>query len=116
MAFEDIKEQVGYVEDGVKNYLKNSLDLYRLQSFKSMMKGITMATKALFIGGFASIALLFLSISAAFWLGSWTGNTATGFLIVGCFYVLIGIVLFILRKRIEKPLLKRFSKFYFDEL
>lgn len=116
MAFEDIKEQIGDVEDGVRSYVKNSLDFYRLQSFRSMMKGITMATKLLLIGGIASIALLFLSLSAAFWLGSMLGNTAEGFLIVGGFYVLIGIIMFLLRSKIEKPLLKEFSKFYFDEL
>ncbi|MBA4745297.1 MAG: hypothetical protein H2058_08565 [Muricauda sp.] len=116
MAFEDIKEQIDDVEDGVRSYVKNSLDFYRLQSFRSMMKGITMATKVLLIGGIASIALLFLSLSAAFWLGSMLGNTAEGFLIVGGFYVLIGIIIFLLRSKIEKPLLKEFSKFYFDEL
>ena len=116
MAFQDIKEQIGHVEEGVRGYVKNSLDLYRLQSFKSMMKGITMATKVLFIGGVVSIALLFLSLSAAFWIGEQLESTALGFLIVGCFYILMSIVLFVFKKKIEKPLLKRFSKFYFDEL
>lgn len=116
MAFEDIKEQIDHVEDGVRSYVKNSLDFYRLQSFRSMMKGITMATKMLLIGGIGSIALLFLSLSAAFWFGNMLGSTAEGFLIVGGFYVLIGIIMFLLRSKIEKPLLKEFSKFYFDEL
>ncbi|WP_127136038.1 phage holin family protein [Flagellimonas oceanensis] len=116
MAFEDIKEQIDHVEDGVKAYVKNSLDFYRLQSFRSMMKGITMATKVLLIGGVVSIALLFLSLSAAFWFGNMLDNTAQGFLIVGGFYVLVGIILFLMRRKIEKPLLKKFSKFYFDEL
>lgn len=116
MAFEEIKEQISQVEEGVRSYVKNSLDLYRLQSFRSMMKGITMATKVLLIGGVVSIALLFLSLGAAFWLGTILGTTAEGFLVVGGFYVLFGIILFLLRNKIEKPLLKRFSKFYFDEL
>ncbi|RIV34960.1 hypothetical protein D2V08_06230 [Flagellimonas lutimaris] len=116
MAFEEIKEQINHVEEGVRSYVKNSLDIYKLQSFRSMMKGINMATKVLIIGGIASIALLFLSLSAAFWLGTMLGNTAEGFLIVGGFYVLTGIILFMLRSKIEKPLLKKFSKFYFDEL
>ena len=116
MAFEEIKEQIHHVEEGVRSYVKNSLDFYRLQSFRSMMKGITMATKVLLIGGVVSIALLFLSLSAAFWLGSMLESTAIGFLIVGGFYVLVGLILFLLRNKIEKPLLKKFSKFYFDEL
>src|SRR6056297_700944 len=106
MAFEDIKEQIDHVEEGVRSYVKNSLDFYRLQSFRSMMKGITMATKALLIGGVAFIALLFLSLSAAFWFGTMLDNTAEGFLIVGGIYVLVGIIFFIIRRKIEKPLLK----------
>ncbi|MBO0342063.1 MAG: phage holin family protein [Bacteroidota bacterium] len=116
MAFEEIKEQIDHVQDGVRSYVKNSLDFYRLQSFRSMMKGITMATKVLLIGGVGFIALLFLSLSAAFWFATMLGNTAEGFLIVGGFYVLVGIIFFLMKKKIEKPLLKKFSKFYFDEL
>nr|WP_321415389.1 phage holin family protein [uncultured Allomuricauda sp.] len=116
MAFEEIKEQIDHVEEGVRSYVKNSLDFYRLQSFKSMMRGITMATKVLVIGCVVSMALLFLSLSAAFWLGTLLESTSQGFLIVGGFYVLIGLLLFLLRKKFEKPLLKKFSKFYFDEL
>ena len=116
MAFEEIKEQIGDVEDGVKSYVKNSLDFYRLQSFKSMMKGITMATKVLVIGGVVSMALLFLSISLAVLFAMLLNNTAQGFLLVGGIYVLIGLILWSVRKRFEKPLLKSFSKFYFDEI
>ena len=116
MAFEEIKEQIDHVEEGVRSYVKNSLDFYRLQSFKSMMRGITMATKVLVIGCVASMALLFLSLSAAFWLGTLLESTSQGFLMVGGFYVLIGLLLFLLRKKFESPLLKKFSKFYFEEL
>jgi len=116
MAFEEIKEQIYHVEEGVRSYVKDGLDIYKLQSFRSMMKGITMATKVLIIGGIVSITLLFLSLRAAFWFGTMLGNMAEGFLIVGGFYVPMGIILFLLRSKIEKPLLKKFSKFYFDEL
>ncbi|MCK0161223.1 hypothetical protein [Allomuricauda sp. F6463D] len=116
MAFEEIKEQIDHVEQGVRSYVKNSLDFYRLQSFRSMMKGVTMAAQALVIYGITFLSLLFLSFSAAFWIGDELESTAQGFLIVGGFYVLIVIVLFLARKLIERPLLKKFSKFYFDEL
>ncbi|WP_318311023.1 hypothetical protein [Flagellimonas crocea] len=116
MAFEDIKEQIHQVEEGGKSYIKNSLDYYRLQSFKSMMKGLTMAAKVIIVGGVASLALLFLSLSASFWLADLMESTALGFLIVGGFYVLTGLILYALRSRIERPMLKKFSKFYFDEL
>lgn len=116
MAFEEIKEQMDHVEQGVKSYVRNSLDFYRLQSFRSMMKGVTIAAKVLVICGFTFLCLLFLSFSLAFWIGDELESTAQGFLVVGGFYVLIVIVLFFIRGLVEKPLLKKFSKFYFDEL
>ncbi len=116
MAFEDIKEQISEAEESGKSYVKNSLDFYRLQSFRSMMKGITVAAKVFLVGSMVVISLLFISFASAYWLGELTGNTATGFLIVGGFYALLGFVLYVMRKRIESPLLKKFSKFYFEEL
>ncbi|MCR9226368.1 MAG: phage holin family protein [Flavobacteriaceae bacterium] len=115
MAFEEIKEQIDHVEQGVRSYVKNSLDFYRLQSFKSMMRGITIAAKVLIIGCVVSLGLLFLSLSAAFWLSTLLDSTAQGFLIVGGFYILVGLILFLLRSKMERPILKKFSKFYFDE-
>ncbi len=116
MAFEDIKEQITQAEDSAKSYVSKSIDFYRLKSFKSMMQGITVGAKAILIGSMVAMALLFLSISAAFWIGESLESNAAGFLSVGSFYVLIGILIYAFRQRLEKPLLEKFSKFYFDEL
>jgi ABC-type multidrug transport system fused ATPase/permease subunit len=115
MAFEEIKEQFLEAEQSTKSYVKHSIDFYRLKSFKSMMKGITMAAKIFLVGSMVILALLFLSISLAFWMGSYFESTTQGFLMVGLVYVLFGIVLFLIRKKLERPLLRRFSEFYFEE-
>ena len=80
-----------------------------------MMQGITVAAKFFLVGSMVVLALLFLSISTAFWFAGLMHNTAMGFLLVGAFYVLIGIIFYLLRGKLEGPLLKKFSKFYFDE-
>lgn len=116
MAFEEIREQISEAEENGKAYINDSLDFYRLKSFRSMMQGITMATKVVLVGFIAALALLFLSLSAILYMGQILNNTALGFLIGGGFYVIIGIILYMLRRRIEKPLLKKFSEFYFDVL
>lgn len=116
MAFEDIKEQIAEAEENGKAYVKDSIDFYRLKSFRSMMKGITMATKFMLVGAAMAVALLFLSLSAIYYMGQILNNTALGFLIGGGFYILVGIIIYLLRKKIERPLLKRFSEFYFDAL
>lgn len=115
MAFEEIKEQFLEAEQSTKSYVKHSIDFYRLKSFKSMMKGITMAAKIFMVGSMVILALLFLSISLGYWFGSYFESIAQGFLLVGLMYVLLGIVLFLIRKKLERPVLKKFSEFYFDE-
>jgi len=115
MAFEEIKEQFLEAEQSTKSYVKHSFDFYRLKSFKSMMKGITMAAKIFLVGSMVILALLFLSISLAFWMGEYFESTTKGFLMVSLIYVLFGIVLFLIRKKLERPLLRRFSEFYFEE-
>ncbi|WP_127023369.1 hypothetical protein [Flagellimonas beolgyonensis] len=115
MAFEEIKEQFLEAEQSTKSYVKHSIDFYRLKSFKSMMKGITMAAKTVLVGSMVILALLFLSMSLAFWMGSYFESITKGFLMVGLIYVLFGIVLFLIRKKLERPLLRRFSEFYFEE-
>lgn len=115
MAFEEIKEQFLEAEHSTKSYVKNSIDFYRLKSFKSMMQGITMAAKVFLVGSMVLLALLFLSIGLAYWLGSFLNNISQGFLVIGLVYVLFGILLFVMRKKLERPILKKFSEFYFDE-
>lgn len=51
------------------------------------------------------IALLIISIGAAFWIGTAFDNTGTGFLIVGGFYLLTGFFIWIFRRQlIKQPL------------
>ncbi|WP_318343133.1 phage holin family protein [Flagellimonas baculiformis] len=116
MSLFDIKEHIKEAEDSTRSYVDSSLQYYRLKSFKSLMQGITVTAKALFIGAMAAMALLFLSIAASFWIGDLMDSNAGGFLVVGGFYVLMGFLLYVFRKRLEAPLLRTFSEFYFDWL
>ncbi|GLU43237.1 hypothetical protein [Allomuricauda sp. NBRC 101325] len=116
MAFEELNEQIKEAEENGKAYVNESLDFYRLKSFRSMMQGITVAAKLFLVGSAIALALLFLSLAAIFKMGQLLNNTALGFLIGGGFYLFIGILLYLMRRKIEKPLLKKFSDFYFDVL
>ncbi|SDQ13832.1 hypothetical protein [Flagellimonas zhangzhouensis] len=116
MAFEEINEQIKHAEENGKAYVNESLDFYRLKSFRSMMQGITVAAKLFLVGTALCLAILFLSLAAIFKMGQELNSTALGFLIGGGFYLFIGLLFYVFRKRIEKPLLKKFSDFYFDVL
>lgn len=49
-----------------------------------------------------AIAILILSIGAAFWIGSALGNTGVGFLIIGVFYLLTGFLIWLFRRKLIK--------------
>lgn len=116
MAFDGVKEHFSEAEATALSYIQSSRDFYKLKGFKTLMKAVMVFVKIATVGIMLLIAMLFLSISAAFWIGTELEHTYQGFLIVGAFYFLMGLIIYLLRHSLRKPLLKKFSEFYFDEI
>ena len=116
MAFENLKESLSDAERSARSYMESSGEYYKLKSFKFLMRGITSFAKIAVVGTVGLLALFFLSLAASFGIGQALDNTFYGFLCVGGFYMLIGIILYLLRDRINGPMLRKFSEFYFDDL
>ncbi|NNF20089.1 MAG: phage holin family protein [Flavobacteriaceae bacterium] len=115
MAFEELKDNIAEADRTARSYIDTSAEYYKLKAFKFLMQGIMSFSKMLVVGVIALIALLFLSLAASYGIGQLLDNTFQGFLIVGGFYVLVGLLFYLLRDRINRPLLKKFSEFYFDD-
>lgn len=116
MAFDDVKENFSDAEHSARSYIESSRELYKLKGFKVLMKAVMVFVKIASVGIMLILAMLFLSISASFWIGSELGETFLGFLIVGGFYLAVGLLIYLLRHSLRRPLLKKFSEFYFDEI
>lgn len=116
MAFEELKENIAEADSSVRSYLESSQEYYKLKGFKFVMRGITSFSKVLLVGTVALMGIFFLSVGASFAIGQAIDNTAYGFLIVGGFYVFLGIIFYLIRRRLNRPLLEKFSEFYFDEI
>lgn len=116
MAFEELEHNLAEAQESAQSYLDNSLQYYKLKGFKMMMKSIGALIKMALISILAVLALSCFSVGAALGAGALLDNNALGFVLVGLFYVLLGVVLYLLRCRLDKPLLKKFSEFYFDEI
>ncbi|WP_276168631.1 hypothetical protein [Zobellia alginiliquefaciens] len=116
MAFDDLKHSVSEAEASAKSYIDSSAEFYKLKAFKLLMKGVTGFAQAAFLAIVVSLALIFLSVAAGFYIGAELESTALGFLIVGGFYVLVGIFVFVFRRSLVKPLMARFSELYFEEI
>lgn len=98
----------------IKSYLEYSEEYLKLKVFKWLMVTLTSSAKLLLIVAVAMLALLFLSAAASLALGAALQNTTYGFLIVGLFYVILTGLLLLFRDRLDRPILKKFSKHFFE--
>lgn len=115
MAFEDIREHVSEADARLRSYVGESMEYYQLKGFKFLMRGITTVSKTLFIAAIGIMALFFLSLAASFGIGQWLNNTFYGFLCVGLFYAVLGLLAYFFRDRLNRPLIRKFSEYYFEE-
>ncbi len=113
MAFEALKESILETDVTINSYIKSSEEYIKLKSFKALMIGIVFITKTLIIGALVCIALLIISFAIAFKLAQLLENTFYGFLIVGLFYVLVVILVYLFRAKLNAPLIRKFSNYYF---
>ena len=96
-------------------YVEDSMEYIELKGFKYSMVLITFIIKMLILSVLVLLALLLLSLFAAYILSEQIGNGYYGFLILGGVYVLIGIIFYTLRDKLNKPLLRIFSTYYFNK-
>lgn len=80
------------------------------------MKGVVSGSYKLILGFFLLIALLFLSVALAIYLGDILESIALGYLIVGGAYLILMFVLSLfLKKYLEKTILRKSSAQFFNE-
>lgn len=114
MAFEEFREDLMGAEADMRSYVEHSDEYLRLRIFKVVMHHITGITQVVLIGIGFVFALLFLSFAACLALSDELNSYFSGFIIVGGLYVLLGIMLYVFREKLNAPILKKFSKHYFE--
>jgi|SRR5690606_8673654 hypothetical protein len=116
MAFKGLTDSLHKVTDRIEDYSLSMAEYYKLRLFKSVMKGSISLVNLLVYGSLFLFVLLFLSLGAAFWLATFFENVYAGFLLIGAFYGIILIFMFIFgRKIIERKMLHKFSGVLYDE-
>ena len=115
MGLNNLSENVEGLNKSTQEFLENNYEYYKLSIFKKITKGSTSLIYFMIIGSLLFGALLLLTFALALYIGSLLDNLALGFLIVGGFYILIAaIAYFGFRKTIERVVLIRASKDFFD--
>lgn len=117
MAFEEVKEDFNDLKGYTKKYIDSNIKYYKLWGLKISTEAMTYILIRFIVGFFAMISFMFLSFAAAFAIGIALGNNSLGFLIVGLFYILvIGIILYFRNELIIKPIIKKFSTIFYNDL
>ncbi|MDB9720781.1 hypothetical protein OAA67_02780 [Winogradskyella sp.] len=113
MAFNQLKETITELDEDTRAYLKYSESYLELKVFKILMRLVTTFFQTALIGSMLLLALFVMSIAVSYALGEAIGNTWYGFAIVASFFLVLAVLFYILRKRINAPLLRFFSSHYF---
>lgn len=116
MAFDQFKETIAEVDKDVSSYLKLSEVQLELKVFKILMRLVTTIFQTILVGSMLLLALFVMSMALSYGIGQALGNIWQGFLIVSVFFMFLAVVFFVLRKQINKPIIKYFSTHYFDKL
>ncbi|MCG2429949.1 phage holin family protein [Aequorivita xiaoshiensis] len=114
--FKELTDSLNKITDKVEDYGLSTAEYYKLRVFKSVMKGSISLVNLLVFGSLFLFVLVFLSIGAAFWLGTFFEHVYVGFLLIGAFYALLFLLMFIFGKKIiEEKMLYKFSGILYDE-
>ena len=116
MAFDQFKETIADADADMLLYLKHSEAYLQLKVFKILMRLVTTFFQTALVGSMLLLALFLMSIAVSYALGGALGNTWYGFAVVSAFFMLLAILIYVLRKKINKPILRFFSLYYFDKL
>lgn len=105
----DLKDSAALIQQ----YATKEYEYAQLKFFYQASALSTAVAKYTLIGVFVLIALGFLSIAMALWIGSLLDSWTLGFVIVGGVFLLCTLAIYLMRKRIERYIIRRMSAKYF---
>ncbi|HEY4149601.1 MAG TPA: phage holin family protein [Chitinophagaceae bacterium] len=112
------EQKQGFFEETqelVEDYVSNRLQLFKLQTAEKSSKLVSLLLTVLVMALLGFFILLFLSITAGYFLAQKTGSLFTGFGIVAIFYVVLLVVLLYLRKKfLDKYISNTVIKIFFE--
>lgn len=91
--------------DKVENYVKSSVDLFKLQLIDKSSDLISSLVAKIAIVLIVSMFLFFINIGIAIWIGEILNSLSLGFIIISGFYLMTSILIYFYRNVfIKKPI------------
>lgn len=114
---DSLLEQTGETIEYLKIYAQQQIDIVKLDAVEKSAKLGSSIITALIVSVVGLVAILFLTIAVALFLGQILENPALGFLIVSSLFAIISALSYLFRKSlITSPLVSYFiSKIYEED-
>ncbi len=112
--FNSIDKKSSKAIDLGNEYVKTSVEYFKLKVFQQVSKSFSLAIKLAILGGLLFIAIIFLSVAMVLWIGEEIGNYSIACLIVSLMIALIFAIVILFRKQIDKKVIRVLSKDFFD--
>jgi len=114
--FKTIGSTFGNLRNIAQEYVETRIELLKVQAAEKLSSLLSNIIAYLVLVFFLLFFLLFASAGLALVLSAWIGKAYAGFLIVGGFYLLIGLIIFKSKERLlKKPLRNAIVRQLFGE-
>lgn len=97
-----IQDQLEHLYGKAKQYTESSIELYKLQAIGKTADIVSSLVSRLVLFIIISLFTLFVNIAISLFIGNQLGAYYLGFLIVSCFYLIIGLLLYIFNDKLIK--------------
>jgi len=95
-------------------YYKKTQEYYRLKVFQQLTMTTGMLLKIAVIGGLGFLALIFLTVAGIIYLGNILQSMVVACLIAGALFIVLLIIAYIFRSKIDNLLVKKLSVKFFN--
>jgi len=99
---ESTVDQIESVISKATNLAETKVELWKLKAAGKISETVSSLISKIAIVVLAGIALIILSLGAAYWIGTRLNNLYYGFFIVGGFYALAGLFVYVFRNNLIK--------------
>jgi len=113
-VFESLNETTNKATDAAEKYANTSKEYFKLKVFQQLSLTLSLATKVLIIGGLMGLAFIFIAVAGAIAIGEELDSLPLGYLIVGIIFLILSIIIYSLRNRINTKVITAVSDKFFD--
>ncbi len=95
-------DEMNALLEKAKDLAETKAEIFKLKIARKVTLTLSGILVMLFVAVAAMLALIIISIGVALWLGNKLGEPSYGFFIVGLFYMIAGLICYVLRKTVLK--------------